>query len=72
MPCALQVTFSVVQTPPTLKTVELLRTSGSGTIAPSLARSILAMLHLETVQRVRCNDGAAHLWEQATFDRCAV
>lgn len=42
---------------PTLDWVELLRTTGSGALAPGLAASLWSALELSYVQRVRCSDG---------------
>lgn len=63
--------LEVHSTKPTLGSVELLRTSGSGALPPALAAALWSALELSYVRRVRCTDGAAQLLEFDALSRLA-
>jgi hypothetical protein len=55
-----------------LKAAELVRTSGLGALSPSLADHLWGRLELESVTRLRCNEGATRLWETDVLNRLAA
>ncbi len=65
----LQLALEVHSTKPTLDSVELLRTSGSGTMPAALAQAIWSALELSYVRRARCTAGVAGLMEQDALVR---
>lgn len=52
-----------------VRRIELLRTSASGAVAPSLVGELLQACELEGVTKLRCSEGMLPGWEPALFRR---
>jgi hypothetical protein len=54
---------------PALRSVELLRTTATGGVTTALGLGIWALLDVAAVTRLRCNEGAASLWDDRVLGR---
>lgn len=66
------VPFQVIRTPHQLRRMDISRLTASGVVPPALVESIMTECDLETLTRMRCGEGTAHIWEDSIVSRLLV